>query len=334
MAMTTATIPVHQAGRPHNHLELLGITKTFKNDIFKKNHIAINGLTCSFPTGKCTGLLGHNGAGKTTTIRVILGLVFSDRGDIKFNGENLGRKHRKVIGYMPEINKLPANLTPYEILHQQLQVYSPLISAQVGKNAMIEKALKDIELWDHRHKKVKHLSKGMGRKLAWAHATIHNPILLILDEPFSGLDPVGRMRMRKWIEEQKIAGTTIILCTHELWAVEALCDEVHIIRKGSLVFSTLSADFKNDHPTQEGVYSLHLSGVNIDLLNSLQRQYGLPNWSKISQEGWLSKLQFQEYNSATKWLSLAMSRGFVVIYFGSEGIIKEQNLLPYFEGDT
>ncbi len=316
-----------------NLLSLKQLSKTFKSDLFEKERQVVSDLSCDFPKGKCTGLLGHNGAGKTTTIRMILGLIATDNGQIFFNNENLTYKERRSIGYMPETNKLPALLTPQEILNFQLKTFSDKHLSRSERKNLIEQQLKQVDLWDHRNKKVKHLSKGMGRKLAWSYAIIHQPPLLILDEPFSGLDPLGRKQMQTWIEQAKRTDKTVILCTHELWSVEALCDEVHIMRKGKLVYSTLSEKSDNSAIKAEGLYSLHVSGAKKETLEKLKSELKLSDWLSMEGEGWLSKLQFSDYSGASKWLSACLSKGFVVVHFGSEGLIKEHNLLQYFKGD-
>ena len=148
--------------------------------------------------GKCTGFLGHNGAGKTTSIKMILGLTNITSGSIEFEGENIKSVSNSNFGYMAETSKLPSHLTCYEALKYHCMLYDIQ-----DETSLIDEKLKEIELWDHKNKRLSELSKGMGRRISWALATIHKPKLLILDEPFSGLDPKGRILIEKLIVEEK-----------------------------------------------------------------------------------------------------------------------------------
>ena len=186
------------------YIELINLQKTFRDDLLKKDQIVLNSLNCSFAKGECTGLLGHNGAGKTTTIKMILGLLKPDNGTIRINGKSLTTESKRNIGYMAEVNKLPATLTPIEILNNQLRIFNPkkYSDRSTRKKRILEK-LEEVGLGNHSSKLVRNMSKGMGRRLAWAVATIHEPEFLILDEPSSGLDPLGRHKMLEWIKEDK-----------------------------------------------------------------------------------------------------------------------------------
>src|SRR5262249_31284542 len=131
--------------------------------------------------------------------------------------------------------------TPQEVLTHQLSLYRPP-GARSGKERRqsATAALTAVGLAEHAEKRIGRLSKGMQRRLAWALATIHKPEILILDEPASGLDPLGRRHLLDWIDGEKRRGATIVLCTHELPQVHALCDDFHILNRGKLVYSTLN----------------------------------------------------------------------------------------------
>lgn len=321
-------------------LDLQGLKKTFSSDLLEKSQVVIDNLSCSFPEGKCTGLLGHNGAGKTTTIRMILGLIRPDEGKILFYGSPITTADKAEIGYMPEIKKLPNALTPREVLKGHLNLFKkPRNPKQI-----IEEKLEQVGLANHQNKKIQHLSKGMARRLAWAQATIHNPKMLIVDEPFSGLDPLGRRQMQSWIEEQKKHGTTILLCTHELWTVQALCDDIHILNKGKLVLTSI--DREGTAPSQDVVvtpkttfdgrhqYNIHISGTDEPTLRQLGEDSHLLPWQHYNQSGFLSILGFTDYISAAAWLATCLENGIVVTRFGDETFIEEEELLPYFKGDS
>jgi ABC-2 type transport system ATP-binding protein len=310
-------------------LQLKNVSKTFKNDIFKKDRAALDGLSVTFEKGKCTGFLGHNGAGKTTAIRIILGILFPDKGEILFDDKPLTSAAKLGIGYMPEINKLPGNLTPREILNSHMRLFCPEKSrAEIATT--IEEKLKQVRMSTHQHKKIKQLSKGMSRRVAWLQSSIHRPSLLILDEPFSGLDPLGRMEMQSWIEAEKSRGASIILCTHELWTVNALCDSIYILRSGQLAYSSNTANSSDGDKDGMQRYMLHISGTSDDVIDELKKQFKLPPWLNLDQEGWSSKLTFQEYGDATAWMSACIKQGYLVISFTSDANRSESYLLQYF----
>lgn len=311
-----------------NILEIKNISKAYKKDLFKKNTEVLHGLSCSFPKGKTTGLLGHNGAGKTTTIKLILGLIYPDNGDILFEGTPIKRKNRKLLGYMPETNKLPINLTVLELLHGQFSINQlEALSGEKFKKR-IETKLKEIQLWEHRHKRIKNLSKGMGRRISWAIASIHNPELLILDEPFSGLDPLGRYHMNQWILNEKQKGTSIVLCTHELNHIDELCDEVYIMQDGNIIYSSLSPDETDS--VENTQYTLQVSGTTQKALLKMKKDLTLNPWHKIHQEGFSSTLTFSDYESASAWLEACFIKNIFIINFNSTSRFSSQNLIKYF----
>jgi ABC-type multidrug transport system ATPase subunit len=209
-----------------------------KAGVMKRRVTTVDGLSCAFDADAVTALLGHNGAGKTTTIKLILGLLRPNRGQIRCLGQPMSREHRRAIGYMPEVRKLPAALTCQEILLQQLRLYDGGGFFKSGRQALVAETLADVGLKGHEKKRVSQLSKGMGRRLAWAQATIHKPRFLILDEPFSGLDPLARHEMQAWMTKLKAQGTGMLICTHELWTVQDLCDKMFILNRGKLVFES------------------------------------------------------------------------------------------------
>lgn len=223
-------------------LEVIELKKIFKIDLFKNATLALNGLSFKVNKGICTGLMGHNGAGKTTTIKSILGLIFPDTGRILFEGRELSIKDKFRIGYMPEVNKLAKQLTPKEILSVQIKLMKPQCTYREQRTLVIRE-LDKVGLLKFQNSYISKLSKGMARRVAWAQATIHAPELLILDEPFSGLDPLGQQQMANWIKEKTEAKTTILLCTHELDMAFNLCNNIVVLREGNVVYSGGSENF-------------------------------------------------------------------------------------------
>ena len=305
-------------------IKVQNVTKVVYSDVTKGRQVIVNDLSVAFRAGKSSALLGHNGAGKTTTIKLILGLVRPTHGQVSIDNNAVGVEQRRMIGYMPEVNRIPLVLTPVEVLQFHLATYNPQeLSGSTVRNVAIEQALKRVELWEHRKKRVGKLSKGMARRLAWAQATIHNPSVLILDEPMSGLDPTGRLAMHGWISEFRASGKTIILCSHELATVGELCDDVNILRKGRLVYSST-------HEDRGGFYRLSLSGVDEMALNAIRDGESLSVWSRVHHEGFTAHLVFSNYSDVSQWMQAAFKRGVVVTEFGPAPLIDEGILLKFF----
>lgn len=182
--------------------------------------------------GEYFGFLGHNGAGKTTTIKSILGLIRPSSGSIKiFGKESSNFSSRQSVGYVPEQPYFYDHLTVMEIV----EMYAALsgVAANQRKN-QVTKTLEKLGLSERSKTPMRSLSKGLVQKVAVAQAICHCPKLLILDEPFSGLDPIGRKELRDIFAEMQKSGTTIFMSSHILTDVESLCDRVSIMVKGNL----------------------------------------------------------------------------------------------------
>lgn len=309
-------------------LEIKNLRKVYDRDLFKKKQVVLDDLSCRFLEGQCTALMGHNGAGKTTTIRSIFGLIHPDRGEILFRGRPLTLEDKRRIGYMPEVNKLAPNLTCEEILRHHLRIFRPDHLKAKDYKSSIEEKLREIQLWEHRGKKVGKLSKGMGRRLAWAQATIHKPELIILDEPMSGLDPLGHRLMAGLINNLRKDKVSIILCTHELWSAHEICDNVHILNHGKLVFSTL--DRPEGQKTFPGAHSLTISGIDPAGLEALKGHDRLPSWISLNPHSHKTQLLLKDYADAMKWIHSCVQRGLVMVDFHKASLINEGNLVHYF----
>lgn len=314
-------------------LELVAVTKYYRPNFWEKQR-ALNRVSMAFASGSCTGLLGHNGAGKTTAIKTMLGLIRPDQGEILFQGRPMRRVDRTYVGYMPEVNKLPRNLTLEEILNFQLILQNSGLSHH-QRHQRIDRSLSQVGLLVHRRKKVRELSKGLGQRLAWAQASIHEPKLLILDEPFTGLDPVGRAELHGWVHEQKLRGTAIILCTHELWSVRSLCDDVHILRQGELAFSSVDRlAFGSESGglfSQAPFYTLQVSGVTQSDLDELHKKNNLPSWQSSRHDGGLMMIGLAKYSDAVAWLEACHRAGHVIVRFGGDEGMEDEVLLRYLK---
>jgi ABC-2 type transport system ATP-binding protein len=193
---------------------------------------AVNDLSLQVHSGRVFGLIGPNGAGKTTTIRMIVNITMPDSGGIELFGQPMSSKLQDRIGYLPEERGLYRKMK----VGEQLRFFAELKDVR-GKDAdeRINKWLAKLQLTDWKNKRAKDLSKGMQQKVQFITAVIHDPDLLILDEPFSGLDPVNVELMKQTILEKKAEGKTIILSTHQMEIAEKLCDDVCMINRSHKV---------------------------------------------------------------------------------------------------
>lgn len=310
-------------------LDLRNVSKSFTPDVFGKTIHSLADVSLSFPQGRCTGLVGHNGAGKTTTIRLILGLINPSKGLISFRGQPMTRNHRASIGYLAELARFPSGLTCQEILETHLSLYK--IGNGASRKQLIAAKLAEVGLEPFANRKARQMSKGMQQRLAWAQATIHEPDLLILDEPFSGLDPLGRMIMKNWILAEKKRGLTMILCTHELPQITSLCDHIHILRRGQLVHSSVSNTGTSETLHNLPRYFVDISGAQQSELARVADSLKLPPYKTFHQDGFILRLGFADYVSASAWLTPAMQQGWVIVRFGDDNSATEEQLLVHFK---
>ncbi|UKJ09339.1 ABC transporter ATP-binding protein [Solitalea lacus] len=196
------------------------------------NHTALSGVSLEIEQGSVFGLLGPNGAGKTSLIRIINQITAPDSGEIFFKGEKLSQKHIAQIGYLPEERGLYKKM---EIGEQVLYLaqLKDLSRADALKRARYWFEKLEIQSWWH--KKVEELSKGMQQKVQFVTTVMHQPELLILDEPFSGFDPINVDIITREILELNKLGTTIIFSTHRMESVEALCDSIALLNKSQKI---------------------------------------------------------------------------------------------------
>ena len=224
-----------------NFIEINNVSKTYGN------YKALNNISIKVPRQSIYGLLGPNGAGKTTLIRMLNQITAPDEGEIIFNGEKLNRNHIAQIGYLPEERGLYKSMKVGE-----QAIYLAQLKGISQKEA--EKRLKQwfkkfdiLNWWD---KKVEELSKGMQQKIQFIVTVIHNPQLLIFDEPFSGFDPINVNLLKKEILELRDKGATILFSTHNMASVEELCDNIMLINKGNKVLEgsvyQIKQDFKDN----------------------------------------------------------------------------------------
>lgn len=219
-------------------IEIKNVSKNFGTKV------ALDNVSLEIPDGKIFGLLGPNGAGKTTLIRIINRITIPNAGEVLFNGVPITQDDVAKIGYMPEERGLYRKMK----VGDQAMYLAELkgMSSSDARKALKEWFLK-FEIKDWWNKKVEELSKGMAQKLQFITTVVHRPKLLILDEPFSGFDPVNAEIIRREILRLKDEGATIILSTHNMESVEELCDEIALINKSRLVLTGGVADIRRKY---------------------------------------------------------------------------------------
>ena len=244
------------------------VTKTYSAG--KK--IALQDFSIHVPKASVYGLLGPNGAGKTTFIRIINQITQADSGEVFINGEKLNPHHIKDIGYMPEERGLYKNMT---VGDQNL--YFGALKGMKKQNAISQAKywFDRLEIDQWWNKKLSELSKGMAQKIQFVVTVLHQPKLLILDEPFSGFDPVNANLVKDQILQLKEQGTTIILSTHRMESVEELCDSVALINKSRKILD--GKVFEVREKFKQNLFNVVLSDVNSENLEKLKNQYQLVN---------------------------------------------------------
>jgi ABC-2 type transport system ATP-binding protein len=209
-----------------NTVELVSISKNYDN------FVAVNNLSLRIPRGGIYGLLGPNGAGKTSTLRMIIGIIVPDSGQVLILGEPMGRAHTGRFGYLPEERGL----------YKKMKVMTHLILLAQLKGLTSSEASKRAHYWCERlelsswmDKKVEELSKGMQQKVQFIGAILHDPELIVMDEPFSGLDPANALALKDTLLELAKNGKTILLSTHRMDQAERLCQSICLINHGRVV---------------------------------------------------------------------------------------------------
>lgn len=233
-------------------------------------HAALSEVSLEIPENCIYGLLGPNGAGKTTLIRIINQITFPDRGQIFFEGEPLAPKHIATIGYLPEERGL----------YKSMKVGEQALYLAQLKGLSKSEAKKRLKYWFERleigewwNKKIQELSKGMAQKIQFIVTVLHEPKLLIFDEPFSGFDPINANKIKDEILELKNRGTSIIFSTHRMESVEELCEHIALIHKSHKILDGKLSDIKKAHKNNIFKVGLQVNGQGGGLINELQEKF-------------------------------------------------------------
>lgn len=246
-------------------VEIDNLSKDYETGFWRKKRVnALDGISLSVAGGQIFGFLGGNGAGKTTTIKILMGLLFPTGGSAKILGNDISDvSMHQTIGYCPENPYFYDYLTPRELLTYFGDLFGMNPSASKAKAEMLlAKVGLDEKDWN---KQLRKFSKGMLQRVGLAQSLVNDPELVFLDEPMSGLDPMGRREIRELIAELRAKGTTVFMSTHILSDVEALCDEVAILRKGKLA-ATGKLDDLLASQGENQVFEITLRGVTLGAL--------------------------------------------------------------------
>ncbi len=235
------------------------------------NHVALDDVTLTIPEQSIYGLLGPNGAGKTTFIRIVNQIINADAGDITIFGERLAEKHIGVIGYLPEERGLYKKLKVGEQLLYLAQLKGLSRSEALARS---KKWIEKFDVKDWWNKKVEDLSKGMAQKVQFISTVMHEPRLIILDEPFSGFDPVNAQLITEQILDLRKNGSTIIFSTHRMETVEDLCDHVALINKSKKIVEGTKKQIKDTY--KSNTFSIEHKGTF-----AINGQYELVSQAKV-----------------------------------------------------
>jgi len=242
-----------------NILEVKNVVKKYGN------YTALNDVSITVPKGSIYGLLGPNGAGKTSLIRIINQITMPDAGQIFLDGEKLAPHHVSHIGYMPEERGLYKAM---KVGEQALYLAQLKGLSRAEAKKQLDYWFERVEIQDWWNKKIQELSKGMAQKVQFIVTVLHQPKLLIFDEPFSGFDPVNANIIKDEILELRKKGATVIFSTHRMESVEELCDEIALINKSQKLIEGNLVDVKRQYRTntfEVGVLTDNVEGLMYDL---------------------------------------------------------------------
>lgn len=269
-------------------LEVKNVTKQFGD------YKALNNVSFTIPQGSIYGLLGPNGAGKTTLIRIINQITMPDVGEVYLDGKKLNPSDVQHIGYMPEERGL----------YKTMKVGEQCLYLAQLKGLSKDEAKKQLKFWFEKleiegwwNKKIQELSKGMAQKIQFIVTILHKPKLLILDEPFSGFDPVNANLIKDEIIELNKQGTSIIFSTHRMESVEEMCDHIALIHKSNKLIEGKLVDVKKEFRTntfQVGIISPNVEGLMYDLTQKFT--VGQTNFKSLNEDIKL-EVQLGEHHS-------------------------------------
>ncbi|MBX3006516.1 MAG: ATP-binding cassette domain-containing protein [Melioribacteraceae bacterium] len=283
-------------------LEVKNLTKRFDKIL------AVDNASFQVPEGSIFGLIGRNGAGKTTTIRMMMGIYLPDQGEVLLKGVKVGQEFKNRVGYLPEERGLYKKMKVIDTL-----MYFASLKGKEGKEVQrkADEYLKKFELFDRRLSKIEDLSKGNQQKIQFIATILHDPDFIILDEPFSGLDPVNTNLLKDIILEMKQRGKVILFSTHLMEFAEKMCDHIAMIDKGKVILEGSIKEVKSKY-SQRNV-SLSYDG-DISFLN------GHPVVEKIEDFGNTTGIRLKDAANTQQLLKLLVERNVNVKKFDANDI--------------
>ena len=284
----------------NNLLEVNGVSKYFGD--FR----ALNNVSISIPKGSIFGLLGPNGAGKTTLIRVINQITMPDSGSVFLDGESLSQKHIEDIGYLPEERGLYKSMKVGEQCIYLAQLKG-LSKAEAKKR--LKYWFERLEIGDWWNKKIQELSKGMAQKIQFVVTVLHEPKLLIFDEPFSGFDPINANLIKDEILRLRENGATVIFSTHRMESVEELCDDIALIHESNKILDGNLVDIKRQFKINTYEVGIRTNNQN-DLEKDLADKFSISkaNFKTLEDELKLN-IKLQENETPNELLRYLTERG-------------------------
>jgi ABC-2 type transport system ATP-binding protein len=266
-----------------NIIEIEGVNKSYDK------HKALNNINLNVKEGSIFGLLGPNGAGKTTLIRILNQILKQDSGFIKINGEHLNQNHIFSIGYLPEERGL----------YKKMKVGEQSIYLAQLKGLKKKEAKEKLNYWFDKFeirewwgKKIEDLSKGMAQKIQFITTILHEPKLLILDEPFSGLDPVNSQLIKEEILNLRKKKTSIILSTHNMNSVEEICNEAAIIHRSNKILEGEIEDLKNKYQGKE--WLIKYNGNQMSFTNAIWGGWKMIKHTSINEKTHLAEIELND----------------------------------------
>lgn len=291
-------------GNKMNIIEINNVTKRFNGVT------AVDNLSFIAESGKIYGFLGPNGAGKTTTIRMIMGIIKPDSGEIKVFGDKISEQNKGQIGYIPEERGL----------YKKYKVIGLLMYFARLKGMNYTEASKNIDIWldkvnlkDRANNKIEELSKGMQQNIQLIVSLINDPNLVILDEPFVGLDPINARNMKDIILKLKESGKTIIFSTHQMNEAERLCDHIFLINKGKKLI---------DSPISEVKKKYSKNFVTVEFKNKMPDLKGISIIKNVYYEGNKVEIELIKNADSNKLLELLLEKEDIKKYEISESSLE------------
>jgi ABC-2 type transport system ATP-binding protein len=261
------------------------------------DYTALSNISLEIPKNCIYGLLGPNGAGKTSFIRIINQITHQDAGEILFNGETLGPEHIAQIGYLPEERGLYKSMKVGEQALYLAQLKG--LPQQVAKDRL-KYWFDRLNIGDWWNKKIQELSKGMAQKIQFIVTVLHEPKLLIFDEPFSGFDPINANIIKDEILQLKEKGTSIIFSTHRMESVEELCEYIALIHKSEKILDGKLSDIKNAYKNNMYSIGMHVDGDIQPLIAQLNEEAEVITSNlDVKDNQWDLKVQLPSENTAT-----------------------------------